>query len=86
MNTEIKQKLPKWFNGEVYKEGDTVKNRFSKEEFKLNAIELSMYDFIIGATLVVEMGIRNDKIINDLQKGLGWFKENNIKAYMALLD
>ena len=86
MNTEIKQKLPKWFNGEVYKKGDTVKNRFSKEEFKLNAIELSMYDFIIGATLVVEMGIHNDKIINDLQKGLDWFKQYNTDAYMVLLD
>ena len=86
MNTKIKQKLPKWFNGEVYKEGDTVKNRFSNEEFKLNAIELSMYDFVIGATLVIEMGIPNDKLINDLQKGLDWFKQYNAEAYMVLLD
>ena len=48
--------------------------------------ELSMYDFIIGATLVIEMDIHNDKVTNDLQKGLDWFKENNIKAYMALID
>ena len=27
--TKVKeQKLPKWFNGELYKEGGTVQNRF----------------------------------------------------------
>ena len=32
MNTKItKQKLPKWFNGELYKEGGTVRNRFPEK-------------------------------------------------------
>ena len=44
MNTKNKQELPKWFNGELYGAGDTVQNRFSGEEYKLNNIELSMYD------------------------------------------
>ena len=81
-----KQKLPKWFNGEVYKDGATVRNRFSGEEYKLNNIELSIYDFIIGTQIVFEMGMQNDKLIKDFQKGLDWFKKHNIKAYMALLD
>ena len=38
----IKQQLPKWFNGELYEEGATVRNRFSGEEYKLNNVELSM--------------------------------------------
>ena len=85
MNTKIKeQKLPKWFNGELYKEGGTVRNRFSGEEYELNNVELSMYDFIIGATIVAEMGLDTD-IIN-LRKGLDWFRMNNAKAYMVLLD
>ena len=42
MSTKTKQQLPKWFNGEVYKDGATVRNRFSGEEYELNAIELSM--------------------------------------------
>ena len=50
-----KQQLPKWFNGELYKEGGTARNRFSGEEYKLNAMELSMYDFIIGSTMVIEL-------------------------------
>ena len=47
-------KLPSWFRGELYKEGRTVQNRFSGEEYELNNVELSMYDFIIGSTLVLE--------------------------------
>ena len=42
-----KQDLPKWFDGTTYDEGDTVANRFTGEEIKLNNIELSMYDLIM---------------------------------------
>ena len=80
-------KLPKWFDGETYNEGGVVTNRFSGEEYVLTAEELSMYDFIMGATLVMEMNVKYDtQMIADLRKGLEWFKENNSKAYMVLLD
>jgi len=88
MNTKTtKQKLPKWFNGELYEEGGTVQNRFSGEEYELNAMELSMYDFVIGATMTAEMGIFNTSHhIQELRKGLDWFRMNNAEAYMVLLD
>lgn len=88
MSTKTKQKLPKWFNGTVYDKGDTVQNRFSGEEYKLNNLELSMYDFIMGATMVYEtLGFSaNSKIVTELRKGLDWFRKNNAKAYMVLLD
>ena len=80
-------KLPEWFDGETYKEGSKVKNRFSGEEYELNKEELSMYDFIMGAQLVLEMGMmENPTIVEDLKKGLEWFRKNNQKAYMTLLD
>ena len=44
--------LPKWFNGTTYDKGDTVTNPFSGEEYKLTNLELSMYDFIMGAQLM----------------------------------
>ena len=47
--TETKQKLPKWFKGQIYAEGSIVENPFSKEEYELNALELSIYDFIMGS-------------------------------------
>ena len=81
-----KQKLPKWFNGELYKEGATVQNRFSGEEYELTAEELSMYDFVMGATTIMEMGMHHDSMITDLRKGLDWFRMNNAEAYMVLLD
>ena len=82
-----KQKLPKWFNGELYKEGGTVRNRFSGEEYELNNVELSMYDFIMGATIVLEMpGGYKHTDVTDLRKGLDWFRTNNPDAYMVLLD
>ena len=51
------QKIPKWFDGSVYNEGDKVTNKDN-----------------------------NRKLINDFDKALSWFKKNNVKAYMALLD
>ena len=81
------QKLPLWFNGELYEEGGTVQNRFSGEEYELNNVELSMYDFIMGATQMAEMGIFNSPHhIQELRKGLDWFRKNNPEAYMVLLD
>ena len=82
-----KQELPKWFRGELYEKSDTVRNRFSGDEYKLNNIELSMYDFIIGSTMVMEMaGGYKHTDVNELRKGLDWFRMNNAEAYMVLLD
>ena len=77
-------KLPKWFKGQLYDEGAEVQNRFGGDSCSLNAEELSMYDFVIGASTIYEMGL--DVNINDLRKGLDWFRKNNAKAYMILLD
>ena len=83
---EVKQKLPKWFNGELYEKGTVVENRFSGFSIRLTAVELSMYDFIVGTQLCFEMGMQNEKMINDFQKGLSWFRKHNAEAYMILLD
>ena len=87
MNTKSKQKLPKWFNGELYEEGATVRNRFSGEEYELTNVELSMYDFVMGSTIVLEMGGGYKHTdVSLLRKGLDWFRQHNAKAYMVLLD
>ena len=82
------QKMPgKWFNGVIYDKGDIVANRFTGEEIELNNVELSIYDFCIGASIVIEMGMFNTpRHVQDLRKGLDWFKQYNPKAYMVLLD
>ena len=89
MSGKNQSKLPKWFNGEHYSHGDTVNNPFSGEEFYLNRTELSMYDFIKGAEFVIGMNrgdVQTSEIIDDMRKGLDWFRKNNAEAYMTLLD
>jgi len=88
MSKTKEQKVPKWFKGEVYDEGIIVENRFSGEEYELNALELSIYDMVMGASMISEMGMSgsSDEIVKDLRKGLDWFRSNNPEAYMALLD
>jgi hypothetical protein len=87
---EKTQKLPTWFNGTIYEEGAVVENPFTGVECELNNIELSMYDFVMGCTMVMEqLGAWNPKTAG-LQKqmadGLHWFRVHNAKAYMDLLD
>ena len=81
-------KLPKWFNGEVYTEGATVQNRFGGDSCYLNAEELSLYDFIMGCSMVFEtMPTKaSNKMLDEFHKGLNWFRKNNPEAYMTLLD
>ena len=87
MNTIKKQKLPKWFKGELYEEGAVVRNRFGGGEIELNNVELSMYDFVIGSSIIMEMsGGYEHTDVNLLRKGLDWFRKNNSEAYMVLLD
>jgi len=81
-----KQKLPKWFTGELYEEGAEVTNRFGGDSCHLNNVELSMYDFIMGAVMVSETQGASKTLVNDLRKGLDWFRKNNSNAYMVLLD
>ena len=55
-------------------------------------MELSMYDFIVGASTIYEMGVDawgftpDKKLVENLRKGLDWFRTYNAKAYMVLLD
>ena len=87
------QTVPKWFEGEVYDKGEVVINRWSGEEFELNALELSIYDMIMGAQTVIDMKYDGDMLNpktayfqGEMRKGLDWFRTHNAKAYMVLLD
>lgn len=87
MSTKKKQKMPKWFDGQIYTEGSEVTNPFSGERYVLNAKELSIYDFIMGCNQMWGMGLKPTKqTVNDFDLALTWFKVNNPEAYMALLD
>ena len=82
------QTIPKWFKGMIYSDGEEVQNPFSGESYTLNALELSIYDFIMGSQRVFEMAPKSvtEKQVNDFHKALSWFRKHNIDAYMVLLD
>lgn len=84
------KKLPEWFKGRVYDHGQEVENPFSGATYKLDNIELSMYDLIMGCNAIISYGLGDDELkqnaVSDLRKGLDWFREHNAEAYMKLLD
>ena len=89
MKNKVRQKLPKWFDGEVYEIGDEVRNPFSGETCLLTAEELSMYDLVKGAEMALVMGVPfadHDECIDIIKKGGDWILANNPQAYMKLLD
>ena len=48
-----------------------------------------MYDFVMGASILMEMCGNDGYEYTDvdlLRKGLDWFRKNNSEAYMVLLD
>lgn len=80
------QVLPKWFNGEIYNEGAEAINPYTGCTCWLSPIELSMYDFIKGAEFLLQGGTGGNDLVDKFYEGLWWFKDNNIYAYMILLD
>ena len=92
-DTKKKQTKPNWFKGVWYDNGETVANPFTGDKCELTGAELSMYDFIKGAEYTISVQFDDDilhpdvaKISNDMRKGLDWFRQENPKAYMTLLD
>lgn len=83
---KTKQKLPKWFDGQLYDKGEEVTNPYSNQSYDLTAEELSMYDFIMGANQLMEKGMYAPKMINDMHKGIMWFRKNNVEVYYVLLS
>ena len=72
-------KLPKGFEGMMlYEKGGVVANPFTNKKAELNNIELSIYEAIKGAEMFEQWNI--------VENGIDWFKRNNAKAYMTLLD
>ena len=83
---QVKEQLPKWFEGEVYEIGDEVRNPYSGETALLDAAELSMYDCVKGAEMAMLMGVDVDRCIDAINQGKDWFLARNPQAYMTLLD
>jgi len=84
---EIRAQLPEWFDGEIYELGDEVRNPYSGETILLDAAELSMYDVIKGAEMILLMTHSSErKLVELIRKGQDWMLARNPQAYMTLID
>ena len=84
---EIRAQLPDWFDGEVYEIGDEVRNPFSGETIMLDAAELSMYEVIKGAEMILLMTHSSERrLVELIRKGQDWMLAKNPQAYMTLID
>lgn len=96
MNLKMKikdTKLPKWFKGTTYENGDIVSNPFTGNQAILTPNELAMYDFIKGVEYTISVTYDDDilnpdvaRLSNEMSKALDWFRKANARAYMILLD
>ena len=67
------------------------KNRFTGQSIMLTKEEATIHDRIfineLGATLEdKQLGYGGSKLWDKVRADLDWFKKNNAKAYMVLLD
>ena len=76
---------------ETNKETYTRRNRFTGESIELTKEEADKHDKIFYhealATLEdKELGTGGSKLWDKVRANLNWFRRNNAKAYMVLLD
>ena len=62
----------------VYSENEVVTNPFSGASIELKPEEVAVYDYLKGCELLGDYKM--------LRKCIDWFIDNNMKAYMVLLD
>ena len=74
----VKDKAPFKAPIQIYDNGAIVKNPYSGETARLNALELSIYDTIKGCEQFEDY--------ENVRLGLDWFAKFNPEAYMILLD
>ena len=88
---EIK-KLPFGAHKWLEPEKNTRQNPYSGVIVEMNPVELAIYDHTMQSYHEhIELGTMGDykearKLYKDFNKGKNWFIENNIRAYMDLID
>jgi len=85
---------------DIYKEGGVVQNPFTGQSYELNALELSIYDYLMGCQIIAtKLDAKWEETLNSndlnpqakpfwdvVRQGLAWFRRYNAEAYMILLD
>jgi len=86
------KKLPFGAHMWLEPEKNTRQNPYSGVTVEMNPVELAIYDHTMQSYHEhIELGTMGDykearKLYKDFNKGKNWFIENNIRAYMDLID
>ena len=86
------EKLPYGTHMWLAPEKEFRQNPYSGVKVELNPVELAIYDRLMGSYHEhIELGNEGylkeaRKLYQDFNKGKNWFIENNIRAYMDLID
>ena len=86
------EKLPFGAHMWLEPEKNTRQNPYSGVTVEMNPVELAIYDHTMQSYHEhIELGTMGDykearKLYKDFNKGKNWFIENNIQAYMQLID
>jgi len=84
---------PSWLKTTLHKKGKTV-NTDKNGSFYFNALELSIYDFLIQTHLTQKLWMpnlenvttqANQDVFNDVSNAYDWFVLNNPKAHLFLI-
>jgi len=81
------QLIPGWFEGDIYDEGAIVTDH-EGQPHHLTGVELSLFDFILGASMTIEVYEDDDSdseqsaesidyLAEVRDRALDWFKANN---------
>ncbi len=92
-----RENVPVWFQGPFYKRGGKVTSKATGKEYKLNALEKSIFTEIQYNTAIIEIfSEKNDRsyfsnpffsyMVTVVDEGTEWFKNNNSKAYNTLFE
>jgi len=92
-----RENVPVWFQGPFYKRGGKVTSKATGKEYKLNALEKSIFTEIQYNTAIIEIfSEKNDRsyfsnpffsyMVTVVDEGTEWFKNNNSKAYNKLFE
>ncbi len=94
LDEEYRSQVPDWFMGPFYLEGNEITNDESNDIIKLNPLERSIYQ-LITANIKLSEGLSNSdkkiqtnpfflEMIEKVELGKEWFKQNNIATYKKL--
>ena len=97
LSEKQRKNTPTWFQGPFYKKGGKVTSKTTGKEYKLNALEKSIFTEVQYNTAIIEIFSEGSNrqffsnpffeyMVTVVDEGTEWFKNNNSKAYETLFE